>query len=134
MLPPLQKRGVLGMTLTYILWWGSNSVALESMVTVVEGNQKAPFSIATTLRCRGERYSFPWIAPLYAWYVPYIAECLARRHQVPFLKSLVWRNLRLNPGLLSHWRTLYSLGQWPLNYHYSQGHSDPVRVPCIVHM
>ena len=35
------------------------------LVTVVEGDQKAPFSIATTLRCRGGRYSFPWIAPLY---------------------------------------------------------------------
>ena len=39
------------------------------------GDQKAPFSIATTPRCRGECYSFPWIAPLYPWYVPYIAEC-----------------------------------------------------------
>ena len=28
------------------------------------------FSIATTLRCRGGRYSFPWIAPIYPWYVP----------------------------------------------------------------
>ena len=34
-----------------------------------------PFSIATTPRCRGGHYSFPWIAPLYPWYVPYIAEC-----------------------------------------------------------
>ena len=24
---------------------------------------------------RERRYSFPWIAPLYPWYVPYIAEC-----------------------------------------------------------
>ena len=43
--------------------------------TLVEGDQKAPFSIATTQRCRGGRHSFPWIAPLYPWYVPYIAEC-----------------------------------------------------------
>ena len=34
------------------------------LATVVEGDQKAPFSIATTP-----------IAPLYPWYVPYIAEC-----------------------------------------------------------
>ena len=39
------------------------------------GDPKAPFPIATTLRFRGGRYSFPWIAPLYTWYVPYIAEC-----------------------------------------------------------
>ena len=45
------------------------------LVTVVEGDPKAPFSIATTPRFRGGRYSFPWIAPLYPWYVPYIAEC-----------------------------------------------------------
>ena len=45
------------------------------LATIVEGEPKALFSIATTLRCRGGRYSFPWIAPLYPWYVPYIAEC-----------------------------------------------------------
>ena len=41
---------------------------------VVGGDQKAPFSIATTPKFRGRRYSFPWIAQLYTWYVPYIAE------------------------------------------------------------
>ena len=35
------------------------------LATVVEGDQKAPFSIATTLRCRGGHYSFLQIAPLY---------------------------------------------------------------------
>ena len=33
-------------------------------------------------------------------------------YQVPFLKSLVWRDLGLNPGLSDHWRTHYSLEQW----------------------
>ena len=46
------------------------------------------------------------------WYVPYNAECQARRYQVPFLKSLVWLDLGLNPGLPDHWRTLYLLDQW----------------------
>ena len=36
-----------------------------SKLTIVEGDPKAPFSIATTSRCTGWRYSFPWIAPLY---------------------------------------------------------------------
>ena len=45
------------------------------LATVVEGNPKTPFSIATTLRCRGRCHSFPSIAPFYPWYVPYIAEC-----------------------------------------------------------
>ena len=45
------------------------------LATIVEGDPKAPFSIATTPRCRGGRYSIPWIAPLYPWTVPYNAEC-----------------------------------------------------------
>ena len=44
------------------------------LATVVEGDQKVPFSIATTPRCRGGHYSFPWIAPLYSCYILYIAE------------------------------------------------------------
>ena len=52
------------------------------MATLVEGDPKAPFSIAITLRCRGGRYSILRIAPLYPWSSPYSAECLARQHQV----------------------------------------------------
>ena len=44
------------------------------LATVVKGDQKPPFPIATTPRCRGGRYSFPWIVPLYPRYVPYIAK------------------------------------------------------------
>ena len=35
------------------------------LATVVEGEQKAPFSIAITPRCREGRNSFPWNAPFY---------------------------------------------------------------------
>ena len=35
------------------------------LATVVEGDQKAPFSKATTPRFRRVRYSFLWIPPLY---------------------------------------------------------------------
>ena len=38
------------------------------------GWPEGSFSIATTLRCWGGRYFYSWIAPLYPWYVPYIAE------------------------------------------------------------
>ena len=38
---------------------------LVKLVAVVEGDQKAPFSIATTPKCQGGHHSFPWIAPLY---------------------------------------------------------------------
>ena len=34
------------------------------LVTVVEGDPKAPFSIATKPRCREGNYSFLWIVPL----------------------------------------------------------------------
>ena len=76
------------------------------LATIVEGNPKAPFSIATTPMCRGGRYSFPGLLYFTLDSVPYNAECLARRHQVPFFESLVWLDLGLNPGLPGHWRTL----------------------------
>ena len=40
------------------------------LANVVEGDQKAPFSIATTPRCRGGHYSFPW------------STCLNRYHTI----------------------------------------------------
>ena len=55
-------------------------------IVVVEGDPKVPFSIATTPRCKGRCYFFPWIAELYPRYVHYNAECWARRYQVHFLK------------------------------------------------
>ena len=48
---------------------------IKKLVTVVEGDPIDPFSIATTPRCRRRRCSFPWIDPLYPWYVPYNTEC-----------------------------------------------------------
>ena len=42
---------------------------------LVEGDPKAPFSIATTSRCRGWRYSFLRTDPLYPSSVPYNSEC-----------------------------------------------------------
>ena len=48
---------------TYI--WESIYAQTKKLATIVEGDPKAPFSIATTPRCRGGRYSIPRIAPLY---------------------------------------------------------------------
>ena len=42
-----------------------NDDTYKKLATIVEGDPKAPFSIATTPRCRGGRYSIPRIAPLY---------------------------------------------------------------------
>ena len=98
------------------------------LAIVVEGDLKAPSSIATIQRCRGGCYSFPWIAPhyswsylpnpsaragydtrsifFYSWYASYNAECWARRYQVSFFKSFIWLDLRLNPDLLVLYRHL----------------------------
>ena len=35
------------------------------LLTIVEANLKAFFSITTTWRCREDHFSFFWIAPLY---------------------------------------------------------------------
>ena len=45
------------------------------LVTLVEGDPKAPFSITTTPRCRRGCYSFLLIAPLYPCSLPYNTEC-----------------------------------------------------------
>ena len=45
----------------------------QKLANLVAGNPKAPFSIATTPRCKGGRYSIPWIAALYPRYLPYNA-------------------------------------------------------------
>ena len=55
--------------------WLVECILFIKLATVVEGNLKVPFSIATAPRCRGERSSYTWIATIYLWYVPYIAEC-----------------------------------------------------------
>ena len=45
------------------------------LATVVEGDPKEHFSTATTPRCNGGFYSFPWIVPLYPWSPTDNAEC-----------------------------------------------------------
>ena len=58
---------------------------LSKLATIVEGEPKAPLSIATILNVWGRRYFFPWIAPLYPWTIPCSVEFEARKYQVPFL-------------------------------------------------
>ena len=47
------------------LKYHSSFISKVKLVTLVKGDTKAPFSIATTPGCRGGHYSFLWIAPLY---------------------------------------------------------------------
>ena len=79
------------------------------LVTIVEGDQKAPFSIRPPLHRGVGEDATPFPGLLHFTLDTYL---ILLRYQVPFLKSLVWRDLGLNPGLPDHWRTLYPLGQW----------------------
>ena len=45
------------------------------LVTLIEGDPKVSFSIATTPKCREGCYSFPWITRLYPGSLPYNVEC-----------------------------------------------------------
>ena len=64
------------------------------LATVVKGDLKAPFSIATTLRCRGGCNSFPRIAPLYLDTYLIFLSVLQGGIKYHFLR------LGLNPGLV----------------------------------
>ena len=59
--------------------------------------------------------TLPLIRTLYCW-------VLSKEVSSNIFKSLVWRDLGLNPGLPDHLRTLYPLGQWASlktkDYHY----------------
>ena len=60
----------------------STDLYIVTWATVVVRDPKVLFSLATTPRCRGGRYSFPWIVPLYPLSVPHNAN--TRRHQILF--------------------------------------------------
>ena len=84
------------------------------MAILIEGDPKAPFSIAITPSGRGGRDSIRWISPLSHLIVLSGKQGGIKYH---FL-SLVRLDLGLNPGLLDHLRTLYSFGQWPSYANY----------------
>ena len=79
------------------------------LATVIEGDLMAPFSIATIPGVREGATSFPVLLH-FTIDMYLIMLSVKTRYQVPFLESLVWHNLGLNPGLLDYWRTLHSLG------------------------
>ena len=84
----------------------THKVKLE---TLVEGDPKAPFSIATTPRCREGRYSFPWIAPLYSYLI--MLSVMQGAIKYHFF-NLWYDDLGLSISLSGNTRTLYQLGQW----------------------
>ena len=76
------------------------------LVTLVKGDPKNPFSIASTHRCRGGHNSISLTVPFYPWSTLIM---LSVKQRIPCFESLVWLDLGLNPGLEDHWQTFY----WP---------------------
>ena len=74
------------------------------LATLVKGDPKAPFSIATTQRCMEGCYSISWIDQLSLDIYLIMMSFKQSGIKYHFFKSLVG---------LDHGRTLYSLGQWP---------------------
>ena len=62
----------------------NNYITYISWLTVVDGDLKAPLSIATAPWCRGRRFSFSWISPL-TLIRSLDVGCFTRSYQVPFL-------------------------------------------------
>ena len=60
------------------------------LATIVEGNPKAPFSIATTPRCRGGRYSFPGL--LYFTLDPYIIMLSVKQGGIKYHFLSLWHD------------------------------------------
>ena len=79
------------------------------MATLVKGDPKAPFSIATTPTRSGRCYSISWITPPFTLDPNLIMLSAYQRgikyHFLSFWFDSTWR---LNPGLPDHQRTLYS--------------------------
>ena len=82
------------------------------MATFVESDLKAFFSIATTPRHRGGCYSFHWIVLLTFDLYIVILSVWEGGIKYHFLSLWYDSNLGLNPCLLDHWQTLYSLSQF----------------------
>ena len=112
MLYPAHVKG-LDKYIMYRIFTGTTNSKKVKLATVVKGDQKAPFSIATTLRCRGGYYSFSGL--LYFTLDMYLIILSVEQGGIKyhfFFKSFVLLDLGLNPGLPDHWWTLYPLGQW----------------------
>ena len=58
------------------------------LVTIVEGNPKAPFSMTTTPMCRGRRYSFPGL--LYFTLDPYLIMLSVKQGGIKYHFLSLW--------------------------------------------
>ena len=76
------------------------------------GQPEAPFSIATTPRCRGERYSFTLMALLYPWYLPYnTVLSKAASSTIFWVFGMIWPGMEpWSPELLVNTLLTWSMG------------------------
>ena len=63
-------------------------ISKVKLATIVEGNPKAPVSIATTPRCRGGRYSFPGL--LYFTLDPYLIMLSVKQGGIKYHFLSLW--------------------------------------------
>ena len=94
---PIQKSLETYLIISYIYIY----ISKVKLATIVEGKPKALFSIATTPRCRGGRYSFPVL--LYFTLDPYLIMLSVNQGGIKYHFLSLWG---LNPDLPGHWRTL----------------------------
>ena len=66
----------------------SINISKVKLATIVEGNPKAPFSIATTPMCRGGRYSFPGL--LYFILDPYLIMLSVKQGGIKYHFLSLW--------------------------------------------
>ena len=71
----------------WVIWWEEEYIDIK-LATIVEGNPKAPFSIATTPMCRGGRYSFPGL--LYFTLDPYLIMLSAKQGGIKYHFLSLW--------------------------------------------
>ena len=73
----------------YLIWqFLLRYISKVKLTTIVEGNPKAPFSIATTPRCRGGRYSFPGL--LYITLDPYLIMLSVKQGGIKYHFLSLW--------------------------------------------
>ena len=59
------------------------------MATIVDCNLMAPFSIATTPKCKGGHNCFSYISPFCPWYIPY-KQGGVKYHFLSLCNDLTW--------------------------------------------
>ena len=106
-------------------------VRLGHLATVVEGDPKALFTIATTLRCREGTTPFPGL--LHFNIDSHLIVLSAKQGGIKyhFFETLVWVDMGLNPGLPNHLRTLYILDL--VGRVFANGPEDLGSIPgCVI--